>query len=351
MQKQIEPDIFTPSRRSHWRSEEPSIWTLDGGLDDQDPTLSILRTLLDQPRWLEPYHLYDNVGSQLFEQICKLPEYYLTRTEDTILAERAGDVIAAAPVDCIVELGAGFSKKTRHLLEQQVRQRHGGIFVPIDVSLTSLIASRDAIRDHFPQLTFQGLHTRYEEGIGSIEKGLPMLFVFLGSSLGNFNRSEFMRFFTYLSRAMGPKDFLLLGADRVKEAHTLEKAYNDSQGVTADFILNVFQNINRLSGSNFAASKMRYQSWYNPEWQQVEMYAVSTASQEIHFSSMAASFVWENEDKILVEISRKFDPLRLREQLRFFGLELVEHFTDSKEWFSVLLFQRFDQSSQSKSEP
>jgi dimethylhistidine N-methyltransferase len=345
MQQQIEPGIFTPSRRSQWRSKEPSIWTLDGGLDNQDPTLSILRTLLDQPRWLEPYHLYDKVGSQLFERICKLPEYYLTRTEDAILAERASDMIAAAPVECIVELGAGFSKKTRHLLRQQVRQRHGGTFAPIDVSLTGLIASRNAITDHFPQLTFQGLHARYEEGIGSIEKSLPTLFVFLGSSLGNFNRSEFVRFFTHLSAAMGPKDFLLLGADRVKEAQTLEKAYNDTQRLTADFILNVFQNINRLAGSNFEASKMRYQSWYNPEWQQVEMYAVSTAGQEIHFPPMATSFVWEKEDKILVEISRKFDPLRLRDQLRFFGLELVEHFTDAKKWFSVLLFQRADRPS------
>lgn len=342
MQGQIEPDIFAPSRRSQWRSKDPLIWTLDGGLDDQDPTLAILRTLLDQPRWLEPYHLYDHVGSRLFEQICNLPEYYLTRTEDAILAERAGDVIAAAPVDCIVELGAGFSKKTRHLLEEQVRQRRRGTFVPIDVSMTSLIASRDAVGRQFPQLTFQGLHARYEEGIGSIEKGLPTLFVFLGSSLGNFNRPEFMRFFTQLSRAMGLKDFLLLGIDRVKEAETLENAYNDSQGLTADFILNVFKNINRLSGSNFETSKMRYEPRYNSQWQQVEMYVVSTDTQEIRFSSVPTSFVWENGDRILVEISRKFYPDRLQAQLRLFGLKLVEHYTDPKNWFSVLLLRRAD---------
>jgi L-histidine N-alpha-methyltransferase len=340
MQKKIEPDIFAPNQRTLWQSKEPSIWTLDGNLDNQDPILSILGTLLDQPRWLEPYHLYDEIGSQLFERICELPEYYLTRTEDAILAERAGEVIAAAPVKCIVELGAGSSKKTRHLLREQVGQRKGGTFAPIDVSLTSLTTSKNMIRNEFPQLTFHGLHARYEEGVYSVEKSLPTLFVFLGSSLGNFTRSEFVRFFKHLSGAMGRKDFLLLGVDRIKEVETLEKAYNDSQGVTADFIFNVFQSINRLSGSNFEASKMCYQSWYNPGWRQIEMYAVSTSAQEIHFPSARTSFVWEKGDKILVEISRKFDPLRLQEQLRFFGLELVEHFTDSKEWFSVLLFEK-----------
>lgn len=340
MPKQIAPDIFAPNQRTLWRSKQSSIWTLESGIENQDPVVSILTTLLDQPRWLEPYHLYDEVGSQLFERICELPEYYLTRTEDAILAERAGDVIAAAPVECIVELGAGSSKKTRHLLREQVRQRQKGVFAPIDVSLPSLTASKDIIGRQFPRLTFHGLHARYEEGVSGIEKSLPTLFVFLGSSLGNFTRYEFVRFFNHISGAMGPKDFLLLGADRVKDVKTLENAYNDSQGVTADFILNVFQSINRLSGSNFELGKMRYESRYNQEWQQIEMCAVSTSAQNIHFKSAATSFVWSKEDRILVEISRKFDPGRLQEQFRLFALELVEHFTDSKKWFSVLLFQK-----------
>ncbi len=307
---------------------------------DRDPALSILRTLLDQPRWLEPRYLYDERGSRLFERICELPEYYLTRTENSILAEKAGEMIAAAPVKCIVELGAGSSKKTMHLLREQVRQRKGGTFTPIDVSLASLTASRDVIKQELPQLKFQGLHARYEEGISSIDKRLPTLFIFLGSSVGNFNRSEFVRFFHHLSQSMGPRDFFLLGVDRVKEAAILEKAYNDSQGVTADFILNVFHNINRLMKSNFDSKKMRYYSWYNPEWQQIEMFAVSTIKQEIGFPSHAASFVWEKDDRILVEISRKLEPARLQQQLPYFDLKPVGHFTDPKEWFSLLLFRK-----------
>lgn len=340
MQRESGPGILAPSQRNLWHATEPSIWTFDAGHPDQERARSILRTLLDQPRWLEAYHLYDEKGSRLFEQICELPEYYLTRTENSILARSAEELIAAAPVECIVELGAGYSKKTMHLMGQQVRQRRGGTFAPIDISLPGLTASRDAITEAFPQIRFCGLCSRYEEGISSIEKTIPTLFVFLGSTVGNFNRSEFARFFDHLSRSMGAKDFLLLGVDRVKEIPVLESAYNDSQGVTAEFILNVFHNINRLMGSNFDTRAMRYHSWYNPQWQQVEMYAVATSTREIRFPSLKASLVWEKGEKILVEISRKFEPARLQEQFQCFGLKPVGHFTDPKEWFSLLLFKK-----------
>jgi len=139
---------------------------------------------------------------------------------------------------------------------------------------------------------------------------------------------------------MGPKDFLLLGVDRVKDRDILEPAYADSQGLTAEFILNVFDNINHLVGSNFDLAKMRYHSNYNGDWQQIEMYAVSTEAQDIRFASFNTSFYWEKNDQILVEISRKFDPERLQQQLRFFDLHPVLHCTDPKEWFSLLLLKK-----------
>ena len=269
-----------------------------------------------------------------------MPEYYLTRTEDSILEANAKDIIAATPVKCIVELGAGYSKKTVHLLTEQLRQRGSSIFAPIDVSAAGLRASRAAVRSAFPEIQFHGLHARYEEGFSAIDKNLPTLFVFLGSTIGNFNHSDFPRFFRTLSAAMGPGDFLLLGADRVKDVKVLEDAYNDSRGVTAEFILNVFDHINRLLHGNFARDNMRYYSRYNPEWQRIEMYAVARARQDIRFADIDAAFQWQKDEKILVEISRKFDPLRLQEQLRFFDLGAVEHFTDPREWFSILLLKK-----------
>jgi L-histidine Nalpha-methyltransferase len=332
--------IFAADQQARWVSNHAGIWSLQGADLDSVPTLSILTTLWDQPRWLEAYHLYDKRGSELFEQICELPEYYLTRTENAILEKHAGEIIASAPVRCIAELGAGYSKKTVHLLTEQLRQWGTGIFAPIDVSLASLLASRDAVRAVFPEIEFHGLHARYEDAFTSIDKDLPTLFVFLGSTIGNFNQTDFPRFFRTLSAAMGPHDFLLLGADRVKPVKVLEDAYNDSRGLTGEFILNVFRNINRLLQSNFDRAKMRYHSWFNPEWQQIEMYAIATERQEICFPTMDTSFHWQKEEKILVEISRKFDPIRLQEQLRFFGLLPVKHFTDANQWFSVLLLKK-----------
>lgn len=340
MQQDLSPSLFAAQRRQLWRISQPSIWSLANGNSKDSPTSSIMRTLWDQPRWLEAYHLYDERGSELFEKICELPEYYLTRTENAILEQHASAIIESAPVDCIVELGAGSAKKTAHLLRAQIRQRNTGIFAPIDVSLSGLIDSRDAVRKNFPEIEFHGLHARYEDGFFSIDKELPKLFVFLGSTIGNFNPPAFVRFFNLLSQAMGPKDFLLIGADRVKDPAVLERAYADTAGLTAEFILNVFENVNRLIGSNFDRSRMRYHSWYNSEWQQIEMYAVSAAPQRVDFASFQTSFEWPKGDRILVEISRKFDPERLQEQFRFFDLIPVKHFTDPKQWFSLLLFRK-----------
>jgi dimethylhistidine N-methyltransferase len=331
---------FSADHRRLWRMAEPAIWSLTDGHPEEDPATSIVRTLWDQPRWLEAHHLYDDRGSELFEQICELPEYYLTRTEEAILERVAADIIASAPVECIVELGAGSAKKTTHLLTAQIQQREHGIFAPIDVSLPGLILSREYNRTHLPRIWFHGLHARYEEGFTSIDKNLPTLFVFLGSTIGNFNAASFVRFFSQLSDAMGPNDFLLLGTDRTKDIKLLERAYADPQGLTAEFILNVFAHINNLVGSNFDLAKMRYHSWYNPEWQQIEMYAVSTSAQTIQFPSFSTSFRWEKSERILVEISRKFDPERLQQQLRFFNLHPVQHFTDPNHWFSLLLFKK-----------
>jgi len=206
--------------------------------------------------------------------------------------------------------------------------------------MPGLIAARDFTAGAFPELRFTGLHALYEEGFSAIAREVPTLFVFLGSSIGNFTPPAFIRFFTQLSHAMGPNDYLLLGADRIKDPRVLERAYDDSRGLTAEFILNIFHNINGLTGGNFDTAKMRYQSWYDAEWAQVEMYAIATAAQEIHFPSFAASFHWAKDERILVEISRKFEPVRLQQQLKFFDLFPVEHYTDLRDWFSLFLLKK-----------
>ncbi len=332
-------EIFAQGEKNRWSSVESSIWARKSEALEEDVARSLARTLFDQPRRIEPRFLYDERGSWLFEKICALPEYYLTRSEDAMLEKEAKQIIALAEVECLVELGAGFSKKTVHLLSQQSKQRGGGTFAPVDVSLTALIGSRDSVNDQFSRLGFHGLCACYEEGILSIERSLPTLFAFLGSSVGNLDRSDFDRFFKLLSGCMGPDDFFLLGVDCSKEKEILEKAYNDSEGITAEFILNAFENVNRLMGSNFDQREMRYDSFYNVQWQQMEMYAVSTSDQKIDLPPLESEFLWKEGEKILVEISRKFEPHRLQRQLEYFGLESIAHFNDPQKWFSLQLFR------------
>ena len=340
MEKQNQPRIFSAAGEDLWRPLERSIWTTQSFDAERDEALALLKSLLDQPRWLAPHHLYDDLGSELFDRICELPEYYLTRTESAILKARAAEIVRRARPEVMVELGAGTSQKTLLLLSEHVMQRGAGIFAPIDVSLASLRIARDAIERSFPQVTVYGLHGKYEEGISAVDRELPTLFLFLGSTIGNFDHSQFSAFFDQVSGSMGPDDYFLLGVDRIKEPALLEKAYDDSQGLTAEFILNVFQNANRLLGGDFDRKRMRYFSRYNTEWRRVEMYAVATESQTIHIPARQISFRWEKDEKILVEISRKFDAEQLQAQLRCFGLDPVAHYTDEKNWFSLLLLKK-----------
>lgn len=332
-------EILAAEERAAWTACSPAIFSATGESTSQNVP-SFPHTLLERPRCLEPHHLYDETGSHLFEEICELPEYYVTRTENALLEREAENLIGLAPVESIVELGAGFSKKTVHLLTAQVKKRGGGTFAPVDVSVTGLIASRQMTSRMFPELGFTGLQSRYEDAINSINPRVSTLFVFLGGTIGNFAEAERTAFFANLAGNMGPDDFLLLGMDRIKDAEVIYKAYNDSRGVTASFILNAFDNINRTHGTNFIRSQMRYDAPYNERENQVEMYAVATAKQEIIFPSEALSFTWQKDEGILVETSRKFDPRTLATQLSELGLEPVTHCTDPKEWFSLLLLRK-----------
>lgn len=332
--------ILSATKRALWRPVAPDIWAPADSQAERDSERAILRTLFDQPRWLDAYLLYDETGSRLFERICELPEYYLTRTEAEILARAAPAIISRAPVRWLVELGAGFSKKTPHLLSEQLRQRGEGLFAPIDVSLTALTAARDQIGAAFPRVAFEGLQAQFPTALESIEKSVPTLFLFLGSTIGNFTRFELIRFFELLAACLDGADFFLLGVDRVKESAILERAYNDSEGVTAQFILNALAAINRRLGSEFDLGRVRYHSRYNAEWQRVEMYAVATETHTVRFPRHEASFVWEKDEPILVEISRKFEPAKLIRQAAFFGLELIEEYADPRRWFSLLLFRK-----------
>ncbi len=332
-------EIISAEDRTTWAVTAPAILTPRERASDR-AAASMVRTLFDRPRWLEPCHLYDERGSLLFEDICELPEYYPTRTEAGILEREAGALMSLAPVECIVELGAGFSKKTIHLLKALTNVRGRGTFAPVDVSNTALMASKRMAEELFPELAFTGLEARFEDAITSITREIPKLVVFLGSTIGNFTPTDMLHFFGHLTENMGPEDYLLLGVDRIKDPAIIEPAYDDSGGTTAAFILNGFHNVNRATGADFQLEKIAFRSRYNRERAQVEMCGIARETHRVEFPRQSASFVWEKDEAILVETSRKFDPEDLQVQLRCFGLDTLGHWTDPEQWFSLLLFRR-----------
>ncbi len=334
----VQNRIIQESRLGGWELTAPGIWRRTERLVPVGH--EIVRTLFDHPPWLPAAFLYDARGSQLFETISTLPEYYQTRTEEAILEEAAETVMRRAQPCVLVELGAGSSKKTRHLLREMLRICGGGTFVPVDVSGAALLETQRLLADELPELQVQALEARYESALHDADPFVRKTFVFLGGTVGNFSRGELLAFFSRLSASMAPGDCLLLGVDRVKDPAVLEAAYHDSRGVTAEFILNAFRNVNRLTGSDFDLEGMRYLGRYDEAWQRVEMVAVASRDQRVRFPGLGLEFQWAKGRGILVEISRKFDPARLGKMLRGFDLETVEHFSDPREYFSVLLLEK-----------
>jgi dimethylhistidine N-methyltransferase len=254
-------------------------------------------------------YFYDPAGSHLFEQICELPEYYLTRTEDAILSEHAPAMVsgwARAPV--LIELGSGSSNKTRRLISAGLEAYGSLHYAPIDVSTTILEASaRDLIRE-YARLRVTGFAGDYLPALSSLLARFraPKLVVFLGSSLGNYERPDAIALLNGLSRAMRPHDRLLLGTDLVKHRATLEAAYDDQQGVTAAFNRNILTRINRELGGNFILGRFEHRAHYRTPLSRVEMHLVSRLDHQVQIPGARLVIDFAAGESIHTESSHKY---------------------------------------------
>lgn len=336
---ETESHVLAENQRGKWESLSPGIWRPCSGVHLENPRLLAARTLFDWPRWLDASFLYDRNGSRLFEEISRLPEYYLTRTETSLLERHAAESVRQSTASCLVELGAGYSKKTGHLLSQMTAAGDRVTYVPIDVSAAALEGSRDRLRIDFPDVRFAGLNATYEKGLEAIDPSRPKFLAFLGSSIGNFMRADLTRFLEVLSLAVGPSDVLLLGVDRIKDEGVIRRAYDDPSGVTRKFILNVFDSLNAAVGSDFKVSNFEYAPAFNRDWQQMEMYVRARFDHKAFLPFPGQEITWKKGERLLVEVSRKFDPDRLAVQLAAYGLRQCGHFSDPREWFSLLLLK------------
>jgi L-histidine N-alpha-methyltransferase len=288
---------------------------------------------------IAPKYFYDHAGSLLFEQICQLPEYYLTRTETTILTEHAADIIEAVGECTIVELGSGSSVKTRLLLTESQRRGHALHYVPIDISESMLGETAANLVADYPLLQIDALATDYENGLAALPAAPRRLVLFLGSNLGNFTESEQEQLFSSLASSLQAGDYLLLGLDLRKSATILEPAYNDAAGVTAAFNRNLLQRINRELGADFDLAAFAHLAFYNQKLGQIEMHLQSTRTQEVAISDLDLRVPFHTGETIHTEISRKFDAAETRAHLQPYGFQHRARWTDAHGWFLVSLFQ------------
>jgi L-histidine N-alpha-methyltransferase len=297
--------------------------------------------LLNRPRHLPPKYFYDDLGSELFEQICATEDYYPTRTEDTLLTLHGGDIITRTLPEQIIELGSGSSRKTRRLFDACEASNHECNYTPIDVCEAALEQAAVELSEDYRWLDIKPLTGDYHAGLGNLpQTGGASLYVFLGSTIGNFEPRQAEAFMHEVRDCMKPDDWLLLGADMVKDSKVLTAAYNDSDGVTAQFNLNLLRVLNRELHADFDPALFTHEALFNEDKFRIEMYLRSLYKQDVHLGLLQTTIHLQEGERILTELSHKFTPEKLQALLQAGGLDMVRHYQPDNRYFSLILAHR-----------
>ncbi|KUH66071.1 dimethylhistidine N-methyltransferase [Mycolicibacterium novocastrense] len=293
--------------------------------------------LTSSPKSLPPKWFYDSVGSDLFDQITRLPEYYPTRAEAEILRNRSADIAAACRADTLVELGSGTSEKTRMLLDA-LRDR-GSLrrFIPFDVDAGVLVAAGAALADEYPGLEIEAVCGDFEKHLDKIPRVGRRLVAFLGSTIGNLTAGPRAEFLSALSDTLQPGDSLLLGTDLVKDADRLLRAYDDSAGVTARFNRNVLAVVNRELDADFDLEKFEHVAVWNAADERIEMWLRATEAQRVHVRDLGLTVEFAAGEAMLTEVSCKFRRAGVEAELAAAGLRMTHWWTDAAGDFGLSL--------------
>ena len=289
------------------------------------------------PKTLPPKWFYDSVGSDLFDQITRLPDYYPTRTEAQILREHSAEIAVATDADTLVELGSGTSEKTRMLLS--ALRDHGSLrrFIPFDVDPTVLRSAGAALATEYDGLEIEAVCGDFEEHLGKIPRGGRRVIAFLGSTIGNLTAAPRASFLATLADTMAPGDALLLGTDLVKDTDRLVRAYDDSQGVTARFNRNVLAVVNRELGADFDVEAFAHVARWNADEQRIEMWLRATGPQRVQVNALHLTVDFTDGEEMLTEVSCKFRPEDVAAELAAAGLRRTHFWTDPAGDFGLSL--------------
>jgi dimethylhistidine N-methyltransferase len=301
----------------------------------------VYRGLTALPKRLSPWLFYDQRGSELFEAITELPEYYLTRTERDIFAQYADEIFEAADAKklALIELGAGTAAKTGLLLAAAVRRQGRVSYYPIDISASALEEARRRIGEEQPQVSCLPIIADYTTDRSEIPTatGVRRMVLYIGSSIGNFEPAEAVALLRRLRGQLAPGDLVLLGVDHVKDRSTLLRAYNDAAGVTAEFNRNVLTRIRRELGANFRPGLFRHRACWNDRESRIEMHLESLVTQEISIPALELTVSFRRGESIHTENSYKFTPESVAGMLERAGFAVRREWTDARRWFGVYL--------------
>ncbi|WP_236793130.1 L-histidine N(alpha)-methyltransferase [Amycolatopsis sp. GM8] len=311
----------------------------DVHLDDQAAALraDVRYGFSAAQKWLPAKWFYDARGSELFEEITRLPEYYPTRAEREILTREAGEIARVTGAHTLVELGSGSSEKTRLLLDGL--REHGTLktFVPLDVSASALEEAVAAIRADYPGLSVRGVVGDFTEHLGLLPGEPPRLVAFLGGTIGNFLPADRVKFLRSVRDVLTPGEWLLLGTDLVKDPDTLVRAYDDAAGVTAQFDLNMLSVVNELLGADFDLGGFGHESYWDAENEWIEMRLRARRDMVVRIPGAGMDVRFEEGEYIRTEISAKFRAAGVAAELTESGFALERWWTDGQQRFGVSL--------------
>lgn len=302
----------------------------------------VLIGLSTHPKFISSKYFYDDIGSELFQKISQHEDYYLTKTEYSIFQDASTaipELIREPEID-IIELGAGDGHKSKLIIDGFLNKGCKVNFYPIDISEKAmhLLGQNMTTSENF---TIHGIVSDYFTGLTHLKNisGNKKLVLFLGSNIGNFNKQQSRDFLKKLWMSLNTSDHVLIGYDLKKDTHILNKAYNDSAGLTRAFNLNLLNRLNRELGANFDVSKFQHYGFYNPALGAMESYIVALEDQEVYISALEKSFYFEKFEAMHLESSYKFSPSDINYLANHTGFHIEQHFSDERNYFMDALWQ------------
>jgi L-histidine N-alpha-methyltransferase len=296
-----------------------------------------MRGLRAEVKELPPVWLYDEQGSRLYEEITRLPEYYLPRREAEILRDRAAQIAKRTQARALVELGAGTAKNSRLLLDALAAEGTLERFVPLDVSEQILRASAQTIAAAYPRVFVHAIVGDFERHLGALPRDGRRLIAFLGSTIGNLYPDQRGRFLGTIASMLGGGEAFLVGLDLVKDVARLESAYNDSRGVTETFVRNVLTGLNRELGATFDQQRFAYEARWDPEREWMDIGLLARRAHTISIPHLELDLAFEEGERLRVEVSSKFRRERFELETARAGLRLDSWWTDAAGDFAVAL--------------